>query len=157
MISDLMANINQVATATPLNFREEVAKAIAGDIVTRVNAFFDKENDYAWLATSDVKSNADFVLDNEKNMVRNEDDLNEFPANFNLPLGGVILTLAIEAETSPATGYKYTYNYAGTVNTYAMGGGTNAAFNPENYMFPAELCYFGNSSIRVTNETLAPL
>ena len=156
MISDLMANINQVATATPLNFREEVAKAIAGDIVSRVETFFDKGNDYAWLATSDVKSNADFVLDNEKDKVLNTDDLNEFPANFNLPLGGVILTLAIEAETSPATGYKYTYNYAGTVNTYAMGGGTNAAFNPKNYMFPAELCYFGNSSIRVTNETLAP-
>lgn len=156
MISDLMANINQVATATPLNFREEVAKAIAGDIVSRVKTFFDKGNDYAWLATSDVKSNADFVLDNEKAKVLNTDDLNEFPANFNLPLGGVILTLAIEAETSPATGYKYTYNYAGTVNTYAMGGGTNAAFNPKNYVFPAELCYFGNSSIRVTNETLAP-
>lgn len=156
MISDLMANINQVATATPLNFREQVAKTLAAEIVERVETFFDKENDYAWLATSDVKSNADFVLDNDKNKVRDADDLNKFPANFNLPLGGVILTLAIEAESSPATGYKYTYNYAGTVDTYAMGGGTNAAFNPKNYMFPAELCYFGNSSIRVTNETLAP-
>ncbi len=156
MISDLMANINQVATATPLNFREQVAKTLAAEIVERVETFFDKENDYAWRETSKVKSKATFVLDDDKAKVRNEDDLNEFPANFNLPLGGVILTLAIEAETSSATGYKYTYNYAGTVNTYAMGGGTNAAFNPENYMFPAELCYFGNSSIRVTNETLAP-
>lgn len=156
MISDLMANINQVATSTPLNFREAVAKAIATDIVSRVETFFDKENDYAWKATSDVKTAATFVLDHDKDKVRDADDLNKFPANFNLPLGGVILELAIEAETPPATGYKYTYNYAGTVDTYAMGGGTNAAFNPENYMFPAELCYFGNSSIRVTNETLAP-
>lgn len=156
MISDLMANINQVATATPLNFREAVAKAIAADIVSRVETFFDKENDYAWKATSDVKTAATFVLDNDKNKVRDTDNLNKFPANFNLPLGGVILELAIEDEATPATGYKYTYNYAGTVDTYAMGGGTNAAFNPENYMFPAELCYFGNSPIRVTNETLAP-
>ena len=156
MISDLMANINQVATATPLNFREAVAKALAAEIVTRIETFFDKGNDYAWKATSDVKTAATFVLNDDKAKVRNADDLNEFPANFNLPLGGVILTLAIEAETSPATGYKYTYNYAGTVDTYAMGGGTNAAFNPKNYMFPAELCYFGNSPIRVTNETLAP-
>lgn len=153
MISDLMANINQVATSTPLNFREAVAKAIAADIVSRVETFFDKKNDYAWKATSDVKTAATFVLNDDKAKVRNADDLNEFPANFNLPLGGVILELAIEAG---ATGYKYTYNYAGTVDTYAMGGGTNAAFNPKNYMFPAELCYFGNSSIRVTNETLAP-
>jgi len=156
MISDLMANINQVATSTPLNFREAVAKAIAADIVTRVEKFFDKDNDYAWKGTSDVKTAATFVLDNDKAKVRNDDDLNEFPANFNLPLGAVILELAIEAEATPATGYKYTYNYAGTVDTYAMGGGTNAAFNPKNYMYPAELCYFGNSPIRITNETLAP-
>lgn len=155
MISDLMANINQVATATPLNFREAVAKALAAEIVTRVETFFDKTNDYAWKETSDVKTAATFVLDNEKDKVRNADDLNVFPANFNLPLGAVILELAIEAETAPATGYKYTYNYAGTVDTYAMGGGA-AAFNPKNYMYPAELCYFGNSPIRVTNETLAP-
>lgn len=156
MISDLMANINQVATATPLNFREAVAKAIAAEIVTRIETFFDKENDYAWKATSDVKTAATFVLNDDKAKVRDADDLNEFPANFNLPLGSVILELAIEAEQSPATGYKYTYNYAGTVDTYAMGGGSNAPFNPKNYMFPAELCYFGNSPIRVTNETLAP-
>lgn len=156
MISDLMANINQVATATPLNFREAVAKALAAEIVTRVETFFDKENDYTWKATSDVKTAATFVLDDKKDKVRNADDLNEFPANFNLPSGAVILELAIEAEATPATGYKYTYNYAGTVDTYAMGGGTNAAFDPKNYMYPAELCYFGNSPIRVTNETLAP-
>lgn len=155
MISDLMANINQVATSTPLNFREAVAKAVAADIVTRVETFFDKDNDYAWKATSDVKTAATFVLAGDKDKVRNTDDLNKFPANFNLPLGAVILELAIEAEATPATGYKYTYNYAGTVDTYAMGGGTNAAFNPKNYMYPAELCYFGNSPIRVTNETLA--
>jgi len=155
MISDLMANINQVATSTPLNFREAVAKAIAADIVSRVETFFDKENDYAWKATSDVKTKATFVLNDDKAKVRDADDLNKFPANFNLPLGSVILELAIEAETSPATGYKYTYNYAGTVDTYAMGGGSNS-FNPKNYVFPAELCYFGNSTIRVTNETLAP-
>lgn len=157
MISDLMANINQVATSTPLNFREAVAKAIAADIVTRVETFFDKDNDYAWKGTSDVKTAATGLLVNASqiNNVREADDLNKFPANFNLPLGAVILELAIEAEATPATGYKYTYNYAGTVDTYAMGGGTNAAFNPKNYMYPAELCYFGNSPIRVTNETLA--
>lgn len=155
MISDLMANINQVATATPLNFREAVAKALAAEIVTRVETFFDKTNDYAWKGTEDVKTAATFVLNDDKAKVSNDDDLNEFPANFNLPLGAVILELKIEAETAPATGYKYTYNYAGTVDTYAMGGG-NAAFIPTNYMYPAELCYFGNSSIRVTNETLAP-
>ena len=34
-----------------------------------------------------------------------------------------------------------------------MDGGTGGSFNPLNYRYPAELCYFGNSPIRVTDDT----
>lgn len=159
MMADLMGNINQIISATPLNMEEVVAQAVALEIKTRVEKFFDKDNEYDWKSTSDVKTAATFVLDNDKNKILDTSNLNEFPADFNLPLGAVILKLAIEAETAPATGYSYTYNYTGTVDTYAMGGTAGSettAFDPKNYMYPAELCYFGNSPIRVTNETKAP-
>lgn len=151
MITDLMGNINQVVSATPLNMQEVVAQAVATEIKTRVEKFFSSNNnEYTWKSTSDVKTAATFVLDNDKNLILNTYDLQKFPAEgFNLPLGSTILELAIKAGTA---GYTYTYMYAGSVDTYAMGGGTNA-FDPKNYMFPAELCYFGNSSIRVTNDT----
>lgn len=152
MISDLMANINQVVSATPLNIREVAAQEVAKDIQTRVNKFFDSTNDYAWTSASTVKEQATFVLDTEKNLVDGTSNFNNFPADFNLPLGSVILELAITAQGTPVTSYSYTYNYQGTVDTYAMGGGNNA-FDPKNYMYPAELCYFGNSAIRVSDDT----
>lgn len=159
MVTDVMANIEQVIAATPLNMEEAVAQAVANDIKERVVKFFKISNGkYVWKSTSDVKTAAAFVGSDDKSAISDSHDLNEFPAFFNLPLGSTILELAIAAATSPATGYTYTYNYAGSVDTYAMGGqagNATTAFKPENYMYPAELCYFGNSSIRVTDDTKA--
>ena len=160
MVTDVMANIDQVIAATPLNIEEVVAQEVAKDIKARVIKFFEISNgEYVWKSTSEVKTAAaTFVGTDVLGAISNSDNLNEFPAFFNLPLGSTILELAIAAATSPATGYTYTYNYAGSVDTYAMGGqagNTNTAFDPKNYMYPAELCYFGNSSIRVTDETKA--
>jgi len=150
MISDVMANINQVVNATPLNFREQAAQDLAVIIKTEIEKYFDPNHDYAWKGVADVKAAATYVLTENKDKVTT--DLNLFPANFNLPLGSVILQLKITAATAPATGYNYAYSYLGKVATYAMGAASQ--FNPDNYMFPAELCYFGNSPIRVTDETL---
>lgn len=159
MVTDVMANIDQVIAATPLNIEEVVAQEVAKDIKARVIKFFEFSNgEYVWKSTSEVKTAATFVGSDDKSAISDSHDLNEFPAFFNLPLGSTILELAIAAATSPATGYTYTYNYAGSVDTYAMGGqagNTNTAFDPKNYMYPAELCYFGNSSIRVTDDTKA--
>lgn len=159
MVTDVMANIDQVIAATPLNMEEAVAQAVANDIKERVVKFFKISNGkYVWKSTSDVKTAAAFVGSDDKSAISDSHDLNEFPAFFNLPLGSTILELAIAAATAPATGYTYTYNYAGSVDTYAMGGqagNATTAFKPENYMYPAELCYFGNSSIRVTDDTKA--
>ena len=154
MISDLMANINQIVSAIPLNLREVAAKEVAKDIKARVETFFssDTSNEYVWKDADVVKGKATFVLDNEKNLVDDGSNISNFPADFNLPLGSVILELAITAQGDPVTSYSYKYNYQGTVDTYAMGGGNNA-FDPKNYMYPAELCYFGNSSIRISNDT----
>ena len=158
MMFDVMANINQVVNATPLNLEEVAAQEVAKEIKTRVELFFDAEHEYDWKDTDVVKDKATFVLTNDKNLVKDTYKLNNFPKeSFNLPLGSVILQLDIATATSPATGYTYTYSYQGTVDTYAMGGTTGSAttaFDPKNYMYPAELCYFGNSPIRVTNETL---
>lgn len=150
MMSDVMANINQVATSTPLNLCEVAAQEVAKAVKNEIEKYFDPDHDYAWKAVADVKTAATYVLATDKDKVTT--DLNKFPAGFNLPLGSVILQLKITAATTPATGYNYAYSYLGSIDTYAMGAASQ--FNPDNYMFPAELCYFGNSPIRVTDETL---
>jgi len=153
MITDLMGNINQVISTTPLNMEEAVAQAVAAEIAARVDKFFElQEGLYKWKGTSDIKSNATFVNTEDKSLVQDAIDLNNFPADFNLPLGSVVLNLDIKKVNNS---YTYTYYYQSTVDTYAMGGGTTAstAFDPRNYMYPTELCYFGNSPIRVTDDT----
>ena len=150
MMSDVMANINQVATSTPLNLCEVAAQEVAKAVKNEIEKYFDPDHDYAWKAVADVKTAATYVLAPDKDKVTT--DLNKFPVGFNLPLGSVILQLKITAATAPATGYNYAYSYLGSIDTYAMGAASQ--FNPDNYMFPAELCYFGNSPIRVTDETL---
>lgn len=151
MMKDLMGNINQVVEATPLNFEEAVTIEVAKAIKENVEKFFNSASyNYVWNDTEDVKT-ASSLVTADKVLIDNSSDLMEFPSDFKLPLGSVILRLAITAD---GASYKYTYSYANNVETYAMGGSTTAetAFNPDNYMFPAELCYFGNSPIRVTNQ-----
>jgi hypothetical protein len=153
MMKDLMGNINQVVEATPLNFEEAVTIEVAKAIKENVEKFFNKASyNYVWNDTEDVKA-ASSLVSSAKALIDNSSDLMEFPSDFKLPLGSVILRLAITKDGASSK-YTYTYSYANNVETYAMGGSTDAAssFNPDNYMFPAELCYFGNSPIRVTNQ-----
>lgn len=153
MMKELVAAINSVATAIPFSLQETVAKAVAEGILANIQKYFDKDNDYVWLSTSTVKTAMTSVLDADKNLVDTSSDLNLFPTDFELPLGSVILQFLINGNSTD--GFTFKYAYKGTVETYAMGGSATDGFNPLNYTYPAELCYFGNSPIRVTNETVA--
>jgi len=154
MMSDLMVIINSVVNATPVSLEEVVTQEVAKAIKNNVELYFDADEDYKWLDTSTIKTNIPTVTGIDA--ILSSCDLNEFPATFNLPLGSVLLQFDIEEDATASNGYKFTYNYRGTVETYAMGGSTtsNDAFDPLNYMYPAELCYFGNSPIRVSDATL---
>ena len=154
MVRDLMSTINTVANATAVSIQELVAIDVAQAIKNNVELFFDPDKEYEWKDAASIKANLPGVTGVDA--VENDCNLNNFPKTFNLPLGSVILQFDVEQDATAKNGYKFTYNYRGAVETYAMGGSTQTtdAFDPLNYMYPAELCYFGNSPIRVTNETL---
>ncbi len=149
LMADLMSIVNSVVNATPVNLHEVVTQEVAKKIKEQVEKFFDKNNGYAWKSVADITSN---ITVTDIPLVTNDCDLNTFPTSFNLPMGSTLLELTIE-QTTPGV-YTYTYNYKGAVETYAMGGSstTESSFNPMNYVYPAELCYFGNSPIRVSDE-----
>lgn len=157
MIKDLMVLVNNVVNATPVSMPEVVTQAVALEIKKNVERYFDDDQDYVWRETSVVKDTLTAVLTADKDKVADDTDLNEFPRFFNLPNGAVILEFLI-TRNAANNDYVFTYAYKGTVETYAMGGSTTAtdAFDALNYMYPAELCYFGNSPVRVTNETKVP-
>ena len=154
MISDLMVIVNDVANAIPVSLQEVVAQEVAKAVKANVELFFNAEEEYKWKDMPSIKAN----ITNSSNYsaILNDCNLNDFPKTFNLPLGSVLLDFVIEEDATANKGYKFTYNYRGAVETYAMGGSTqtNDSFDPLNYMYPAELCYFGNSPIRVSDETL---
>ena len=154
MIADLMSVVNSVVGATPVSLHEAATKEVANAIKTNVECFFDPDLSYEWKSVDEIKSHLPAVTGVDA--VLSSCDLNDFPKTFNLPYGSVLLQFDIEADATASSGYKFTYEYKGAVETYAMGGSTTStdAFDPMNYVYPAELCYFGNSPIRTSNATL---
>lgn len=153
MMKDLMVPINSVANATATSLQEAVAQKVGIAIKENIEKYFDADNDYKWKSAGTVKSTMTGVLADDKKYVQETSDLNEFPTDFELPLGSVILQFVIGGDKT--NGFTFTYAYKGTIETYAMGGSVTDAFDPLNYTYPAELCYFGNSPIRVTDQTVA--
>ena len=147
MVGDLWTVINNVATATPTSLPEAVAKAMAERIQTRfTNYFTEKGTNCKFVTYSTLKSNlkshlnttAQGTFDTDYSEVT--EDLNTFPTNFKMPFGATQLSYDVANRT---------YTYTDQLPMSGMGGGTTSVFN---YMYPAELCYFGNSPIRVTDD-----
>ena len=152
VIEDLMTVVNSVANAEPVFWEEAAAKTLAKQIKTNVEKFFDSDREYQWKTAGELMTALN--VKNETLPTVDEDcNLNIFPANFNLPNGSVILQFDITPK-DPGPGFDFAYNYKGAVATYAMGD-EDGSFNSLNYVYPAELCYFGNSAIRVSDQTKA--
>ena len=84
-------------------------------------------------------------------------DLSTFPANFELPQGSTHLKFCTYEENDadnrtqnkiPAGTPKYGFYYVQDYNSSAV---DNGQFTVDDYYYPAELLYFGNSPIRVSD------
>ena len=120
MMADLMSVINSVVGAVPVSLHETVTQEVAKAIKTNVEYFFDADMGYIWKSVDDVKEHLPAVTGVDA--VLSSCNLNEFPKTFNLPYGSVLLQFDIESDATASSGYKFTYNYKGAVETYAMGG-----------------------------------
>lgn len=147
MMRDLDTVLGSVTNATPTTTQEEVAKEVATAVKSEIQQFFGfAGSEPAWKPVGTVKTNA-----GKTSLTRVTADLQGFPhLIFHLPPGATIMKYtSVDLPDNPST-IVNAYSFMNTVPTYAMGAGDS--FNPNNYIYPAELCYFGNSSIRVTNE-----
>ena len=150
MLGDLYEVINSVAGATPTSKSEAITKALAAQIQGWLNTIIDTSSK-TWRATATVKGWVPApVSPASYDLVTG--DLNTFPVTlFNVPQGATILQITIDNPTVDAD-RTFTYSYMESIPDYAMSGGPGGSFNPLNYRYPAELCYFGNSPVRVTND-----
>ena len=155
-VHDLWTNINEVRCSTPLNKPEAVAKYMAHNITVRLRKYFGYEsmpNNGAALSGIYFR-NASLIIaelaadewpvtasakPSDFSNIADGDNINEFPYSFNLPYGAAHLTF----DTT-----KKQFSYVKNFNTSAMDGRT---ITIENYRYPSELLYFGNSPVRVSN------
>lgn len=149
IIAALMGDINSLMTtvteASATTIEEDAAQAVASHVKTVISNYFNSSN--AWKTTSEVISNSGLT-----GMDKVTGDLNKFPEGiFHLPAGATVMKYTAVDNSGATPVIVNEYSYMTEVPTYAMGSGSN--FNPDNYMYPAELCYFGNSPIRVTSDS----
>ena len=148
LVGDIYTLMNTITSAIPTTVEEDAAQAVASHVKTIISNYFTTSAPYAWKTTSEVVSNSGL-----SGLDKVTADLNKFPDGiFHIPAGATVMKYtAVDNTTTPAT-IVNEYQYMTQVPTYAMGS-SSGSFNPDNYMYPAELCYFGNSPIRVTSDS----
>lgn len=161
LMGDIYTVMQKVNHAGATTADELAAQAVANFVINALNKYFSYTQSgdiytLKWITTATVKTNSGLAAE-DINLVVDGSDLNKFPDGiFHLPPGATVMKyVSIEDDPDNADQKRIANKYAFLTNipTYAMGGGAGATFNPNNYMYPAELCYFGNSPLRVTDDT----
>lgn len=174
-IKELWGIVNSVRCAQPTDQCEAVAKYMAQRIHTELERYFEPtfgetakteggaptkvtiKNRSEVLVPMIISDNfwpgGSALTENDFNAIT-INDLNTFPATFNIPQGSTHLKFnrysggeedAYMPEGTPVNAFYYVQNY----NSSAAGGGE---FTVDDYYYPSELLYFGNSPIRVSDE-----
>ena len=146
-LGDLYDVLQSVAGANPTSGGEAITKAVATTLRGLIGQMIDTSSK-AWTTDlSSLKSLSGVTTD----LSLVTEDLNNFPhISFNVPQGATVLKITIDNSTSD-TDRTFTYSYNNDIPSYAMNGDVNSTFNPINYRYPVELCYFGNSPVRVSS------
>lgn len=171
MVRNVWSIVNSVRCATPTSTPEALAKYMAHLIDQELRNYFEAAsvpNDGGSVTGVSIKSSkalidalsADPYWPNEAttasqpinkpassdfpiiydNHVVNSAKMEQFPGQFDLPQGST--HIHFDAATS-------VFTYADEFNTSAVG---NTQFTVDDYYYPAELCYFGNSPVRVSDK-----
>lgn len=157
---DLWTIVNSVRCAIPTNKEEALAKYMAHLIDLELRNYFTATvptnggavdgvaikpattliaqltADNYWPTTADEKPDGATF---SHITAYTSDDFAQFPSQFALPQGATHIKFDDTKKT-----FYYVENY----NSSAVGGST---FTVDDYYYPAELCYFGNSPIRVSD------
>lgn len=168
MVRNVWSIVNSVRCATPTNTEEALAKYMAHLIDQELRKYFNATNTpndggsvtgvsikdasalIAALSSDDYWPNEATSGSDPISKPTSDDfshiggitsqDLGQFPGQYDLPQGSTHILF----DTT-----KSVFNYAQTYNSSAVGGGT---FSVDDYYYPAELCYFGNSPVRVSDK-----
>lgn len=163
---DLYSIVDRVSKSNATSWGEQVAKDLATEIKRRITKFYDP-SDKAFLALSELKNNlqactseTEWAAYSAKIDLITEDVLGSgstlqgvggFPENLGLPKGAAILSIDKKTTTAEILSVDV-FSYLKDLPAYGMG---TVKFNIFNYVYPAELMYYANSSIRTNNNSIA--
>ena len=179
IVKDLWSVVNAVRCAQPTSKEEAVAKLFAQVVTENLLQYFNAlpPSDGSALASVSYKpftailtnmttdmANTDRWINNETangykpdmtvlGTLPEDYDLKKFPYIFNLPRGGTHMAFRAKVSDTDATAVNCFY-YPQTFNTSGMSVSSGTTYNAQNYYYPAEILYFGNSPIRVRDDAL---
>lgn len=154
-IGDLKFVLNKIHETTPTSRYEATAKALAENIISRIDACFEgTAPSLSWKTADQVKTATGYTGATDKITRKGSTGsaLDEWPdISFGVPKG--CAQLKVETTASTDTGGQVTtpgtiqWIYSPTTPLLST-----ASTSIYNVYYPAELCYFGNSPIRVTDD-----
>ena len=156
-ISDMYQVIDKVANAVATSYQEQVAIFMAKELQERINRYFTVEGTSVEFKSITAMDES-FQTYIGKSLKTDFPELTDtyfssavgvgFPLNLNIPAGAAIL----DCITKTLNGKDYEdFYYRTEIPAYGMG--ENAPEFPiANYRYPAELMYWANSPIRVSDD-----
>ncbi len=166
MIKDVYSIANSVDNATATNDDELNAQLLANVIKTRISYYFDISSDPYTIKELGQNQSGDpmkYLIDNTAltagdftgtgsyaKAKTNENKIPTFPQSFELPEG--VAQLKFTAFESDGTNG---FAYLTLDNSHSLIDIANT-LNPAKYTYPAELLYFDNSLLRVTDADKTP-
>jgi len=162
-IKDLMSVINSVRCATPTSKPEAVAKSLANNIFLEINKYFSTSGAPVDGGSVGVISivDAPILASNLASDIYWPTSAGTQPTtgsftNINAITGGELANFPEQSFNLPqgSTHIKFdktnhAFYYVVDYNSSAVGG---SAFTVDDYYYPAELLYFGNSPLRVSDK-----
>ena len=160
---DLNDVLNRVLSATATSQTEQIAIEVAREIRFRMKNYFSTSDSYKtidWKPISEIVSAAAQYFPNYSTAIAgtnfdqsylpdNSTLAGGFPLNLGLPMSTALLTYV---ENNQVAGLGHNFQYLDAVPAYGM----NAEPVPiTDYRFAPEIVYWGNSGIRVNDDTKA--
>ena len=154
-LGDLMIVVTKVHDAIPTSEHEAVIVALAGNIINRINAVTTgTAPSLTWKTKDEVASAISYsgAVDQITRKASTGSALDEYPdISFGVPKGCAQLLVETAASTDDAGRVTSpgTINWKYSSTTPLLSATSTSIYN---VYYPAEICYFGNSPIRTTDD-----
>ena len=161
MTSDLHNIMLRVLNTTPTSWQDYLCQLVATEILTRARFFYaiNSADEVVWQSVSTImagvnalipgRSATDYNLVTENFFYNAATGNMGFPLNLGMPLGAAIMRFDRRGNPYDESQQYDVVTILDSIPAYGMGG---AALSINNYRYPAELMYYTNSSLRVSDK-----